>query len=394
MLSKDRIAKIQNVIAQLRTAADSEDTSSEYAAMSLADSLYSVDIPKITEHFEESKNFSGTTTRNARIIAELLQDYIDKSQTVDDIFTATLSLLVPYSAAYKPYSDALQKFQEGIFERNTLDDMRLALEQLIRALLSNTKNIDNNMQLLGSELKNKGICSSLRNTFSMILKFYIEYQNEYVKHNDKVIPEDIEYIMEQTSIMMKYLIRTLDGVQTVKLYAVGGQHFREKQKNYSLFDERTKLLERIKAGDYTFDRDRFEMLFNNELLALLREYDNIEVKLSQYDTIKRRYLSNLYEKASSRNGFGCDIFQDEIKLIAKFEQMIPGENCTIETYSRYKEMLYRNRQAFGIEEIGIPIETYSYGKIFDEITKLQEKQTKVAKEIETKVKTFISDSVG
>ena len=204
MLSKDRITKIQSIIAQLRTAAGSGDASLEYTAMSLADSLYAADVPKITEHFEESKNFSGTTTRNTQIIAELLQDYIDKSQTVDNIFTATLSLLVPYSAAHKSYSDALQKFQEGVFERNTLDDMRLALEQLIRALLSNTKNIDNNMQLLGSELKNRGICSSLRNTFSTVLRFYIEYQNEYVKHNDKVNSEDIEYIIKITAIYKHY----------------------------------------------------------------------------------------------------------------------------------------------------------------------------------------------
>ena len=90
MLSKDRIAKIQSIIAQLRTAAGSGDASLEYTAMSLADSLYGTDVPKITEHFEESKNFSGTTTRNTQIIAELLQDYIDKSQAVDNIFTATL----------------------------------------------------------------------------------------------------------------------------------------------------------------------------------------------------------------------------------------------------------------------------------------------------------------
>ena len=394
MLSKDRITKIQSIIAQLRTAAGSGDASLEYTAMSLADSLYAADVPKITEHFEESKNFSGTTTRNTQIIAELLQDYIDKSQTVDNIFTATLSLLVPYSAAHKSYSDALQKFQEGVFERNTLDDMRLALEQLIRALLSNTKNIDNNMQLLGSELKNRGICSSLRNTFSTVLRFYIEYQNEYVKHNDKVNSEDIEYIIEQTSIMMKYLIRILGSAQAVNAYTINNQHFQEKQRNILLFDERTKLLECIKAGNYTFDRDRFKILFNPELVVLLNEYDNIKNALSQQEAIKRRYLSNLYEAASSNDNFGLDGYQDEIKLIDTFAQMVPGQNCTAEMHSQYKNMLYTNSQTFCIEELNIPIETYSYGGIVDKIILLQEKQAEIAKELESKLKSFISESVG
>lgn len=394
MLSKDRVTKIQNMIMQLRAAADSGDASAEYTAMSLADSLYGADVPKITEHFEESKNFSGTTTRNTQIIAELLQDYIDKSQAVDNIFTATLSLLVPYSAAHKAYSDALQKFQEGVFERNTLDDMRLALEQLIRALLSNAKNIDNNMQLLGAELKNKGISSCLRNMFSTVLRFYVEYQNEYIKHNDNVDPADVEYIMEQTSIMMKYLIQVLAGTQTANSYTGNNQLFQEKQKNLLLFDERTKLLECIKAGNFTFDRDRFEMLFGAEVVTILKEYDRINGMLSQQEAIQHRYLSNLYDSASRSDTFGRDVCQDEIKLITKYEQMVPGENCTQETYSQYKNMLYASKQTFGIDELGIPTDTYSYGEIIDRIIQLQEKQTEIAKELEVKLKKFISESVG
>ena len=57
-------------------------------------------------------------------------------------------------------------------------------------------------------------------------------------------------------------------------------------------------------------------------------------------------------------------------------------------------MLYTNSQTFCIEELNIPIETYSYGGIVDKIILLQEKQAEIAKELESKLKSFISESVG
>ena len=127
---------------------------------------------------------------------------------------------------------------------------------------------------------------------------------------------------------------------------------------------------------------------------LLNEYDNIKSALSQQEAIKRRYLSNLYEAASSDDIFGRDGYQDEIKLIDSFAQMVPGQNCTAEMHSQYKNMLYTNSQTFCIEELNIPIETYSYGGIVDKIILLQEKQAEIAKELESKLKSFISESVG
>ena len=57
-------------------------------------------------------------------------------------------------------------------------------------------------------------------------------------------------------------------------------------------------------------------------------------------------------------------------------------------------MLYASKQTFGIDELGVPADTYSYGEIIDRIIQLQEKQTEIAKELEVKLKKFISESVG
>ena len=42
-----------------------------------------------------------------------------------------------------------------------------------------------------------------------VINYYTKYQNNYVKHDDKVNENEIEYVIEQTSIIMKFLIKML-----------------------------------------------------------------------------------------------------------------------------------------------------------------------------------------
>ena len=59
-------------------------------------------------------------------------------------------------------------------------------------------------------------------------------------------------------------------------YAINGEEIPFHKKVPQVMCNTTKLLECIKAGNYTFDRDRFKILFNPELVVLLNEYDNIK----------------------------------------------------------------------------------------------------------------------
>ena len=67
--------KVTEVIASLQDAISSGEKSKEYDAISLAYRLYGKTVPSIEDCYEEAVNYSGTTTRNARIIAELLSNY-------------------------------------------------------------------------------------------------------------------------------------------------------------------------------------------------------------------------------------------------------------------------------------------------------------------------------
>ena len=56
-----------------------------------------------------------------------------------ELIQKTKHWLANYPLALKQYESALSKFEGGIFERNTLDDLRLSFELLVKDLLNNSK---------------------------------------------------------------------------------------------------------------------------------------------------------------------------------------------------------------------------------------------------------------
>jgi len=137
--------------------------------------------------------------------------HLDDSDLASEIDGAlvekTQHWLADYGTALALYKDTLHKYEHGEFNRNLLDDLRLALETLLRSLLGNNKSLENQIPSLGSFIKDRGGSPELQNMFVRLVKYYANYQNEYVKHNDAVIEEEVEFIMELTSSLMKYVVR-------------------------------------------------------------------------------------------------------------------------------------------------------------------------------------------
>ena len=99
------------------------------------------------------------------------------------------------------------KFENKLFLRNLLDDLRLSLEKLTQRLLNNNKSLENQITDLGQFLKDSGCSKELANMFQKLIDYYTKYQNTYVKHNDAVIESEIEIIFEMTCSFMRFLIR-------------------------------------------------------------------------------------------------------------------------------------------------------------------------------------------
>ncbi len=107
----------------------------------------------------------------------------------------------------KLYVEALQKHRAGVYLRNALDDLRLALELLVQEILGNAKSLENQVASIGQFVKAKGGSKELSNMLEKLIDYYGKYQNTYVKHDDAVPNEEVELVLELTSSFMKHLAR-------------------------------------------------------------------------------------------------------------------------------------------------------------------------------------------
>ncbi len=115
--------------------------------------------------------------------------------------------LSDYADSLKLYDTALTKFNNNVFERNLLDDLRLSLELLLKAIFQNSKSVENQIPQIGSFISSKGGSKEFSNMFRTLVDYYSKYQNSFVKHNDAVIEEEVEFIFEMTSSFMKHLVK-------------------------------------------------------------------------------------------------------------------------------------------------------------------------------------------
>lgn len=137
--------------------------------------------------------------------------YLDEkggSEAINEtLVEQTRHWLEAFPDALKLFNAALNKQEFGMFSRNLLDDLRLALEKLLQDIFQNRKSLEKQLTLLGPFLKDKGGSAELTNMFKKLIDYYSKYQNTYVKHDDAVIEEEIEFIFEITASFMKHIVR-------------------------------------------------------------------------------------------------------------------------------------------------------------------------------------------
>ncbi len=125
----------------------------------------------------------------------------------DPLIGATSHWLAAYPEASSAFQAALVKYRGNVFSRNLLDDLRLSLETLVKSILNNGKSLENQKAELGDFLKQRESSPELRQMFVTLLSFYCNYQNSYVKHNDKVNDDEVEFVFELTACFLKHLVR-------------------------------------------------------------------------------------------------------------------------------------------------------------------------------------------
>jgi hypothetical protein len=130
-----------------------------------------------------------------------------KEEINESLIEETQHWLTDYPNASKLYNDCLEKYSNGIHQRNLLDDLRLSLETLLKSILENNKSLENQLPELGKYISDRKGSKELNNMFLKLIDYFSKYQNTYVKHHDNVNENEIEIIIEIASSFMKYIVR-------------------------------------------------------------------------------------------------------------------------------------------------------------------------------------------
>lgn len=156
------------------------------------------------EFFEKNREVKDLKIRLVTKFNHLESKDNDINETLVE---ETKHWLSEYPDSLKVYEEALQKYQQKLFKRNLLDDIRLSLELLLKNILENDKSIENQVKDIGRLIKDKNGSKELTNMFTKLIDYFSKYQNTYVKHSDSVNEEELEFVYEMASSFMKLLIR-------------------------------------------------------------------------------------------------------------------------------------------------------------------------------------------
>lgn len=143
-------------------------------------------------------------TRYPRLAAE-----ISSKEVNELLIEETIHWLQDYPESLKLYQEALDKFENDIYQRNLLDDLRLSLELLLQAINGNKKSLENQLNDIGNYMKTRRVSTEMINMLVKLIDYYTKYQNTYVKHDSTVNENEVEFIIELTSSFMKFIIRVV-----------------------------------------------------------------------------------------------------------------------------------------------------------------------------------------
>ena len=129
---------------------------------------------------------------------------LDKS-TVDEV----LSSLGEHPTISKNFQEALRIYASGETAkyRNALDNLRFALEALLKKTLGNRKSLEHQRSALLPWLKERGLHQQVVNMYEgLLFGPYAGYQNQAVKHNEEYSLVEVEFMIYLTGTFMRLLL--------------------------------------------------------------------------------------------------------------------------------------------------------------------------------------------
>ena len=184
-------------------------------------SLFWLDLPppikeKLYEGFKEDIELSMLDIELKKVKGNDYLFYPKGAKLLDEkVVNDVLDWLRKYPKVYNNFKSALEKYQNKVYQRNLIDDLRLALELLLKIILrEKISKKEKLISAIGNYLKQKNVPTLLRQMFSQfLLRYYFNYQNEYAKHDDKVSCLELEFMIYLTGTFMRFLITLEEGAK-------------------------------------------------------------------------------------------------------------------------------------------------------------------------------------
>ena len=110
------------------------------------------------------------------------------------------------SKVRKCYNDALNKMIAAQYNRNCLDDIRLALELYLKEVLNNQNPLEKQNTALKDYLKRRGMSSELINVQTQSLSNLCHFFNNHTKHDYNVKREEVDTVVGFSNQIMRGLL--------------------------------------------------------------------------------------------------------------------------------------------------------------------------------------------
>jgi hypothetical protein len=130
------------------------------------------------------------------------------------VVESNLIWLSRYPSVLKPFEEALKLYlaKDPNQYRNMLDNLRFALEQMLRAVLSNQKSLENQKEEFLRWLKQHDVHGRIGSMYhDLLFGGFAGYQNDAVKHQeDKYTPAEIEFVLYATGTFLRLIQRLVE----------------------------------------------------------------------------------------------------------------------------------------------------------------------------------------
>lgn len=117
-----------------------------------------------------------------------------------------LEWLLEYPETRKTFIIALKQYSDGIYIRDTADNLRKALETFLQEFLDNTKNLETNKNIICKYLGEQGVDPGVVGLFQPLINSYKNINDRIVKHNDAVDKKLLEFLLYQTGVLIRMVI--------------------------------------------------------------------------------------------------------------------------------------------------------------------------------------------